>query len=239
MDMSSSLGFLRMLLFTPLSSLSMLKLENWIMHSKFYDEMHVKDEVSWNCIISGYVRVKLFEEAIDLFNEMRRAGIRPDESTLVTVLSACAQSGHLTTGERIKTWIVERNLSSNIRLVNALIGMYSKCNELDKASSLFDNMINNNIVTWNVMIGGYTHTHRYKESLELFRTMLQSNYEVNEVTFLSVLPACAHMDALDTGKWIHVILYSHDLNLNLLNLQKLKICFFCNNLSIFCNLMGQ
>ncbi|KAJ0596584.1 putative tetratricopeptide-like helical domain superfamily, DYW domain-containing protein [Helianthus annuus] len=168
-----------------------------------FDEMPVRDAVSWNCVISGYVRVKLFEEAIDLFHEMPRAGIRPDESTLVTVLSACAQSGDLTTGERIKTWIVERNLSSNVRLVNALIDMYAKCNELDKARSLFDNMINKNIVTWNVMIGGYTHTHRYKESLELFRTMLQSNYEANEVTFLSVLPACAHMGALDTGKWIH------------------------------------
>ncbi|KAF5764524.1 putative tetratricopeptide-like helical domain superfamily [Helianthus annuus] len=112
---------------------------------------------------------------------MRRAGIRPNESTHVTVLSACAQSGDLTTEERIKTWIVLRNLSSNVRLVNALIDMYSKCNKLDKARSLFDNMINMNIVTWNVMIGGYTHTHRYKESLEFFRTMLQSNYEANEV----------------------------------------------------------
>ncbi|XP_076909030.1 pentatricopeptide repeat-containing protein At1g08070, chloroplastic-like [Bidens hawaiensis] len=170
---------------------------------KLFDEMPVRDVVSWNSIISGHARNKLFKEAIDLFNEMQRAKIKPDESTLVTVLSACAQSGNLPTGEQIKTWIVDRKLISNVRLVNALIDMYSKCNELDKARNLFDITINKNIVTWNVMIGGYTHTNHYKESLDLFRTMLQSNYEANEVTLLSVLPACAHMGALDIGKWIH------------------------------------
>ncbi|KAK1418508.1 hypothetical protein QVD17_27653 [Tagetes erecta] len=170
---------------------------------KLFDEMPVRDVVSWNSIISGHVKVKLFEEAIDLFNEMIRGGIKPDESTLVTVLSACAQSGDLATGEQIKTWIVDHKLLSNIRVVNALIDMYSKCNEVDKARSLFDGIINKNVISWNVMIGGYTHTHHYKESLELFRTMLQLNYVANEVTFLSVLPACAHMGALDIGKWIH------------------------------------
>ncbi|XP_076926041.1 pentatricopeptide repeat-containing protein At1g08070, chloroplastic-like [Bidens hawaiensis] len=170
---------------------------------KLFNEMPVRDVVSWNSIISGHTRNKLFEEAIDLFNKMQRARIKPNESTLVTVLSACAQSGNLTTGEQINTWIINHKLSSNVRLVNALIDMYSKCNELDKARSLFDITVNKNIVTWNVMIGGYTHTHHYKESLDLFRTMLQLKYEANEVTLLSVLPACAHMGALDIGKWIH------------------------------------
>ncbi|KAL8209377.1 hypothetical protein R6Q57_006109 [Mikania cordata] len=170
---------------------------------KLFDEMPVRDVVSWNSIISGHTRIKLFEEAINLFNEMLRAKIKPNESTLVTVLSACAQSGDITTGEQIKTWIMDHKLSSNLRLVNALIDMYSKCDELNKARSLFDSITNKNVISWNVMIGGYTHTQRYKESLDLFRTMLQSNYEANEVTFLSVLPACAHMGALDMGRWIH------------------------------------
>ncbi|KAL8239767.1 hypothetical protein R6Q59_016334 [Mikania micrantha] len=170
---------------------------------KLFDEMPVRDVVSWNSIISGHTRIKLFEEAINLFNEMLRAKIKPNESTLVSVLSACAQSGDITTGEQIKTWIMDHKLSSNLRLVNALIDMYSKCDELNKARSLFDSITNKNVITWNVMIGGYTHTQHYKESLDLFRTMLQLNYEPNEVTILSVLPACAHMGALDTGKWIH------------------------------------
>ncbi|KVI01303.1 pentatricopeptide repeat-containing protein At1g08070, chloroplastic [Cynara cardunculus var. scolymus] len=170
---------------------------------KLFDEMPVRDVVSWNSIIAGYARSQRFKEAIDIFKEMQLAKIKPDESTLVTVLSACAQSGCLTTGKRIRNLIIDRGLDSNLRLVNALIDMYSKCSELAEARSLFDSMSNKNIVSWNVMIGGYTHKHHYRESLDLFRTMLQSNYEPNEVTLLSALPACAHMGALDFGKWIH------------------------------------
>lgn len=170
---------------------------------ELFDEMPVRDEVSWNSVISGHAKIKHFDVAIELFNEMHKAKVKPDESTLVTVLSACAQSGNLKTGKRIETWIIDHKLCSNIRLVNALIDMYSKCNEFEKARSLFDSTIKKNVITWNVMIGGYTHTHHYKESLDLFRLMLQLNYEANEVTMLSVLPACAQMGALDTGKWIH------------------------------------
>ncbi|XP_023735886.1 pentatricopeptide repeat-containing protein At1g08070, chloroplastic isoform X2 [Lactuca sativa] len=170
---------------------------------KLFDEMPLRDVVSWNSIIAGHTKIQRFQEAIDLFKEMQIAKIKPNESTLVTVLSACAQSGCLTTGEHIKTWIFNNKLDSNLRLVNALIDMYSKCNELQKARSLFDSINNKNIITWNVMIGGYAHTHHYRESMDLFRIMLQSNHKPNEVTLLTILPTCAHMGALDLGKWIH------------------------------------
>ncbi|GJW95419.1 pentatricopeptide repeat-containing protein [Tanacetum coccineum] len=168
-----------------------------------FEEMGVRDVVAWNAVIAGCVKMGWFDEAIGFFEEMGREKVRVNESTLVTVLSACAQSGCITTGERISSYIMNHQLSSNVRVVNGLIDMYSKCGELDKARSLFDNVSNRNIVMWNVMISGYTHRHSYKESLDLFRTMLESDYKPNEVTLLSVIPACAHMGALDSGKWIH------------------------------------
>ncbi|CAI9293347.1 unnamed protein product [Lactuca saligna] len=65
---------------------------------KLFDEMPLRDVVSWNSIIAGHTKIQRFQEAIDLFKEMQIAKIKPNESTLVTVLSACAQSGCLTTG---------------------------------------------------------------------------------------------------------------------------------------------
>ncbi|KAI3495898.1 hypothetical protein L1887_38245 [Cichorium endivia] len=118
---------------------------------KLFDEMPVRDVVSWNSIIAGHTRTKRFQDAIDLFKEMQTAKVKPNESTLVTVLSACAQSGCLTTGEHIKTMIIHHELGSNLRLLNALIDMYSKCNELTKARTLFDSINNKNIITWNLV----------------------------------------------------------------------------------------
>ncbi|KAF8393248.1 hypothetical protein HHK36_021489 [Tetracentron sinense] len=170
---------------------------------RLFDEIPVRDVVSWNAIIAGYAQSGKFGEALAFFQEMLREKAQPNESTMVSVLSACAQSGSLELGKWVHSWIEDRGLGSNLRLVNALIDMYSKCGDLEKACGLFDGICQRDRISWNVMIGGYTHMSHYKEALVLFRKMQQSNEEPNEVTFLSILPACANLGALDLGKWIH------------------------------------
>ncbi|KAJ9707795.1 hypothetical protein PVL29_000050 [Vitis rotundifolia] len=170
---------------------------------RLFEEIPVRDAVSWNAMIAGYAQSGRFEEALTFFQEMKRANVAPNESTMVTVLSACAQSGSLELGNWVRSWIEDHGLGSNLRLVNALIDMYSKCGDLDKARDLFEGICEKDIISWNVMIGGYSHMNSYKEALALFRKMQQSNVEPNDVTFVSILPACAYLGALDLGKWIH------------------------------------
>ncbi|KAA8535065.1 hypothetical protein F0562_030068 [Nyssa sinensis] len=180
---------------------------------ELFDEIPVRDVVSWNAMVAGYAQSGRFEEALALFQEMGRAKVMPNNSTLVSVLSACARSGSLELGNWVRTWIEDHALGSSLQLVNALIDMYSKCGDLDTARSLFDGLHRKNLISWNVMIGGYTHMSRYKEALALFRQMQLSNDEPNDVTLLSILPACAHLGALDLGKWIHAYMDKNLYNL--------------------------
>ncbi|XP_027070143.2 pentatricopeptide repeat-containing protein At1g08070, chloroplastic [Coffea arabica] len=169
-----------------------------------FDGIPVRDVVSWNAMISGYAEVGRFGEALSLFENMWKLNVTPNESTLVSVLSACARSAGLQLGKRVDSWINRNGLDSNPRLANALVDMYAKCGEIDTARSLFDGMEVKNIVSWNVMIGGHTHVSEYKEALAVFRHMQLERVEPNDVTFLNILPACAQMGALDMGRWIHV-----------------------------------
>ncbi|XP_059638013.1 pentatricopeptide repeat-containing protein At1g08070, chloroplastic [Cornus florida] len=181
---------------------------------QLFDEIPIRDVVSWNAMIAGYAQSSRFEEALAFFQEMQIVNVRPDESTLVSVLSACAQSGSLDLGNRVRSWIDDHGLGSNLRLVNALIDMYSKCGDLSTARRLFDGLHRRDLISWNVMIGGYTHMSSYKEALALFRQMQQSSDEPNDVTLLSILPACAHLGALDLGKWIHAYIDKNYHNLH-------------------------
>ncbi|KAG2718716.1 hypothetical protein I3760_03G232300 [Carya illinoinensis] len=169
-----------------------------------FDEIPVRDVVSWNAMIAGYAQCFRFEEALTFFEEMRKMNVQPNESTMLTVLSACARSGSVELGNWVHSWIEDHyELGSNLRLVNALIDMYSKCGDLETARRLFDGIHQRDVISWNVIIGGYTHMSCYKEALALFRLMLGSDTEPNDVTLLGVLPACAHLGVLDLGKWIH------------------------------------
>ncbi|KAK1399989.1 Pentatricopeptide repeat-containing protein [Heracleum sosnowskyi] len=170
---------------------------------KLFDKIPVRDVVCWNSIIAGYAKRGQFEEALAFFQKMVEANVTPDESTMVTALSVCAQLGSLEMGNWIRSWIEEHGFGSNVRLLNALVDMYSKCGELKTARSLFESIHNKDSVSWNVMIGGYTHMSCYKEALNTFRQMQKTSHEPNDVTFLNVLPACAHLGALHIGRWIH------------------------------------
>ncbi|KAI9083243.1 hypothetical protein K1719_034775 [Acacia pycnantha] len=186
---------------------------------RLFNEIPVKDVVSWNAMIAGYAQSDRFEEALSCFREMLKANVSPNQSTLVTSLSCCAQSGSLEMGKWISSWIKEHGLSSNLQLTNALIDMYSKCGEIDTARELFDGIVGRDVISWNVMIGGYSHMNLYKEALSLFHLMLISNIKPNDVTFLAILPACTHLGALDLGKWIHAYIDKNFKNTSSVSLQ--------------------
>lgn len=53
------------------------------------------DEVSWNSMLMGYATNGYGNEALNLFREMRSAGVLPTNITFIGVLSACDHCGLL------------------------------------------------------------------------------------------------------------------------------------------------
>lgn len=124
---------------------------------KMFDEFPVKDVVSWNAMISVYAESGNYKEALALFKDMMKTNVRPDESTMVTVISACAQSGSIELGRQVHSWIDNHGFDSNLKIVNSLIDLYSKCGEVEIACGLFEGLSNKDVISWNTLIGGYTH----------------------------------------------------------------------------------
>lgn len=84
------------------------------------------------------------------------------------------------------------------------------------ARELFDQMPERNVVCWNAMIAGCTQNEKFLESIELFRKMLQSGCAPpNDVTLVIVLSACAHLGALDLGRWIGGFIKRRSMELSL------------------------
>ncbi|XP_010055377.2 pentatricopeptide repeat-containing protein At4g18840 [Eucalyptus grandis] len=63
-----------------------------------FDQMLDKNVVSWNAMILGYGMHWHGEKALDLFLEMEKRGQIPNESSFVSVLSACKRSGMVLEG---------------------------------------------------------------------------------------------------------------------------------------------
>lgn len=99
--------------------------------------------------------------------------------------------------------VFDRMSEKNFVSWSTMISGYARMGRLEDARRLFDEMQGRNVVCWNAMIAGYAQNEKYNDAIELFRRMQQIDGVLpNDVTLVSVLPACAHLGALDLGKWI-------------------------------------
>ncbi|KAJ4955550.1 hypothetical protein NE237_012333 [Protea cynaroides] len=164
-----------------------------------FDVMPLRDVVSWNAILTGYAHVSCFDEVLAVFEDMQNAKVKPNSYTLVNVLSACANVGAMNQGEWIYSFINKNDIKIDGFLATALVDMYAKCGNIDKALEVFNNTLKKDISTWNSVIAGLS-IHGYGEdALRVFSEMLAEGYSANEITFVSVLSACSHAGLLDEG----------------------------------------
>jgi pentatricopeptide repeat protein len=166
---------------------------------KVFDRMRQRDDVSWTVMIAGYSQNGLPEEAVRLYQQMREAGVKPSLKTFASILPACANLGALEQGMEIHEEIIRGGFRCDVFVESALIDMYAKCGNVEKARGLFDEMPERDVVSWTAMIAGYAIHGRAEEALNLFHRMECSGVRPNHVTLLSVLSACCHAGLVDEG----------------------------------------
>uniref|UniRef100_A0ACD5W065 Uncharacterized protein n=3 Tax=Avena sativa TaxID=4498 RepID=A0ACD5W065_AVESA len=159
-----------------------------------------KNLVAWSSMISGYSRLGMVNEALDLFREMQAAGVDPDEVTMVSVISACAKAGALDLGRWVHAFIDRKGIKLDLELSTALIDMYAKCGQIERARWIFDEMVERDTKAWSAMIVGLAMHGLAEDALGLFSRMLQLKVRPNNVTFIGVLSACAHNGLVDDGR---------------------------------------
>lgn len=168
---------------------------------KLFVDIPDKNVISWTAIISGYIGIGQFREAIDMFRGWLEMGLRPDSFTLVRILSACTHLGDLTRGEWVHRYVVDAGMGMNVFVATALIDMYAKFANMHRARRVFDGMPERDIVSWGAMIQGYASNGLPKEAIDLFYRMQRENLKPDCYTMVGVLSACAQLGALELGEW--------------------------------------
>jgi pentatricopeptide repeat protein len=128
-------------------------------------------------------------------------GVCPDEITMVSVLSACADLGALELGKWVESYIERKNISKSVELCNALIDMFAKCGNVDKAIKLFRQMESRTIVSWTSVIVGLAMHGRGVDAVSIFDEMVENGITPDDVAFVGVLSACSHSGLVDKGRY--------------------------------------
>ena len=169
---------------------------------KVFEDLPMKDVVSWNALLSGYAQHGFFDQTLEWFRHMKDESISPDSVTFNCVLKACGNLGFIEMGEEIYGEVKKQGLlNRNVFLCTTIVDMYAKCGMLEKAQRVFDDeiIVQHDIIAWNALIGGYAQEGNWATSLLLYEKMKGTFVKPDGVTFTSILTACCHGGLVEKG----------------------------------------
>ncbi|XP_038878171.1 pentatricopeptide repeat-containing protein At2g27610 isoform X2 [Benincasa hispida] len=168
-----------------------------------FDEMGIKNVVSWTSLMAGYARNGLNDEAIHLINQMQMEGVKPNDFTFATVLGSLADESRIEGGAQVHAMIVKNGFELTTSVCNSLTCMYLKSEMVGDAEAVFDSMLVRDPVTWNIMIAGYAAIGFDLEGFEMFHRMRLAGVKLSHTVICTVLKLCSHQRELSFIKQLH------------------------------------
>ncbi|KAL6994437.1 mannan endo-1,4-beta-mannosidase [Sarracenia purpurea var. burkii] len=170
---------------------------------KVFDEMPLRNVVSWTAIITGLVRAGYNNEGLSYFSEMWVSGEEYDSYTFAIALKACADTGSLNYGREIHTLVTKKGIDVSSFVANTLATMYNKCGKLEYGLCLFERMTTRDVVSWTTIITTYLQMGQENHAVQAFLRMQESEVCPNEYTFAAVISSCANLARMEWGEQLH------------------------------------
>ncbi|XP_050373354.1 pentatricopeptide repeat-containing protein At3g26540 [Argentina anserina] len=117
----------------------------------------------------------------------------------------CSSSRSLLEARKLESHLVTFSPTPPIFLLNRAIETYAQCASLGDARELFDEMPQRDGGSWNALIKAYTLNQRPDDALRTFLEMNRVGFLPNEVTFLTVVGACAAVLDACAARQVHAL----------------------------------
>ena len=159
--------------------------------------MPKKDVVSCIVLVVSYAEQGQGSGTLFLFKRMLQTGWSPHEFTFCSVLNACARRSTLPDGRILYSVVIERRI--NYVLGNSLTCMYGECGIIQDPHNLFIKREDLDNISLNAIICAYANHGSCEDVLRLFQGLQEQWLKPSKITFITVLCACSHVDAMNTG----------------------------------------
>ncbi|VVB18142.1 unnamed protein product [Arabis nemorensis] len=169
-----------------------------------FDGMSERHIVTWNSLISYFIKHIRSKEAIEMYRLMITNNVLPDEYTLSNVFKAFLDLRLEKEARRSHGLAVILGLEvSNVFVGSALVDMYVKFGKTREAKLVLDRVEEKDVVLITALIVGYSQKGEDTEAVKAFQRMLVEEIQPNEYTYASVLISCGNLKDIGNGKLIH------------------------------------
>ncbi|KAF6167033.1 hypothetical protein GIB67_041288 [Kingdonia uniflora] len=182
---------------------------------KLFNEMSERDVVSWNTMISGFIKLKIFESGFEFYCEMKREGLRPSQSSFASVLVASTGMSGLKLCREIHGEILKCGFGEDVLVGNALLTAYVKYGDILESQKLFHEADNVDDVSFEILLSGYVQQgNPPHDAFELFKYSLNVQVSLSCFAFSSLISLFACDEVINHGIQIHGHLVKIGLHLD-------------------------
>ncbi|XP_060675066.1 pentatricopeptide repeat-containing protein At5g65570 isoform X2 [Ziziphus jujuba] len=176
------------------------------------DRVMDKDVVLFTALIVGYNQHGDGGEALDVFGNMIKQGIKANEYTFASILITCGNLEDLGVGKLVHGLVIKSGFGSAVASQTSLLTMYARCGLIIDSLNVFSNILHPNQVSWTSIIVGLVQNDKEELALSKFKEMIRSSIIPNSFTLSSVIQASSSLAMLETGKQIHAIVMKFGLD---------------------------
>ncbi|CAH9080828.1 unnamed protein product [Cuscuta epithymum] len=179
---------------------------------KVFKRIRSPDVVSWSTMICSLDQHGYKKEAASVFQMMMHSGVRPNQFTLASVISASADLGDLFFCKSIHACVLKFRLDSENLVSNTLISMYMNFGLNNDGYKVFCSMNSRDVITWNGLLSGFHADETSHEGPKIFSQMLIEGFKPNLYTFISILRSCSSLSDIGFGKQVHAHVIKENLS---------------------------
>ena len=121
---------------------------------RLFDRLSSKDVVIWNSIIAGCAEHSDFASALQYYEHMRREGMKPDDVTFTSLLSACSHLGLVLEGcYHFNSLRPNHGIEPTIDHYNGVVDLLGRAGHLNEAIDILHMMpFQENIIGWTTLL---------------------------------------------------------------------------------------
>lgn len=140
---------------------------------KIFTEMPNRDLVSWTSMMTGYGSHGYGKQAVELFDQMVKSGIRPDRIVFMAVLGACSHAGLVDEGlSYFNSMIGDYNLNPNQEIYGCVVDLLARAGRVKEAYEIMEGMpFKPDESVWGAFLGA-CRAHKHPDVGKLAATRL-------------------------------------------------------------------
>ncbi|KAM0918404.1 hypothetical protein ACQ4PT_008952 [Festuca glaucescens] len=123
---------------------------------RVFNEMKTRNSVTWGAMIGGYGMQGDSAGSIDLFNEMLKDNIQPNEVVFTSILSTCSHTGMVTVGKKCFDSMTQYfNITPTMKHYACMVDVLARAGNLEEALEFIQKMpMQADVSVWGAFLHG-------------------------------------------------------------------------------------